>query len=82
MIVKYKILLQHPRNICGLLPDAALKVIAHIGRWTDRTRPIVRPDLMNRMVTKGYQKGVYEWVTKGTGGGVPTSIKGLFRQLL
>jgi len=20
---------------------------------------------MNRMVTKGYQKGVYEWVTKG-----------------
>jgi hypothetical protein len=23
------------------------------------------------MVTKGYQKGVYERVTKGTGGGVP-----------
>jgi len=22
---------------------------------------------MNRMVTKGYQKGVYEWVTKGIG---------------
>ena len=21
----------------------------------------------NRMVTKGYQKGVYEWVTKGIG---------------
>jgi hypothetical protein len=22
------------------------------------------------MVTKGYQKGVYEWVTNGTGGSV------------
>ena len=26
---------------------------------------------MNRMVTKGYQKGVYERVTKGIMGGVP-----------
>src|SRR5580704_16317011 len=34
-------------------------------RMTGRTRPIVRPDVMNRMVTKGYQKGVYERVTKG-----------------
>jgi len=32
----------------------------------DRTRPIVRLEVMNRMVTKGYQKGVYERVTKGT----------------
>jgi len=24
---------------------------------------------MNRMVTNGYRKGVYDWVTKGTGGG-------------
>jgi len=32
-----------------------------------RTRPIVRLEVMNRMVTKGYQKGVYEWVTKGIG---------------
>src|SRR5262249_782529 len=30
-----------------------------------RTRPIVRLTRANRMVTKGYQKGVYEWVTKG-----------------
>jgi hypothetical protein len=33
----------------------------------DRTRPIVRLEVMNRMVTKGYQKGVYERVTKGIG---------------
>jgi hypothetical protein len=38
-----------------------------IGRMADRTRPIVRPAHMDRMVTKGYQKGVYERVTKGTG---------------
>ncbi len=25
---------------------------------------------MNRMVTKGYRKGVYEWVTKGITGSV------------
>ena len=31
-----------------------------------RTRPIVRPDVTNRMVTEGYRKGVYERVTKGT----------------
>jgi hypothetical protein len=31
-----------------------------------RTRPIVRLDVMNRMVTKGYRKGVYERVTKET----------------
>jgi hypothetical protein len=41
------------------------KVISHIGGWTDRTRPIVRLDVRNSMVTKGYQKGVYERVTKG-----------------
>jgi len=35
------------------------------------TRPIVRPDVTNRMVTEGYQKGVYERVTKGTRGGKP-----------
>lgn len=28
-----------------------------------RTRVIVRLGLQNRMVTKGYRKGVYEWVT-------------------
>src|SRR4051812_10511149 len=31
----------------------------------DRTRPIVRLEVMNRMVTEGYQKGVYRRVTKG-----------------
>ena len=30
-----------------------------------RTRAIVRLDTQNRMVTKGYQKGVYDRVTKG-----------------
>jgi len=33
----------------------------------DRTRAIVRLDVMEGMVTKGYRKGVYERVTKGTG---------------
>ena len=28
--------------------------------------PIVRPETQNRMVTKGYQKGVYDRVTEGT----------------
>ncbi len=46
-----------------------------MGRWTFRTRPIVRLDVMNRMVTKGYQKGVYERVTKGTGGKVRCGAK-------
>jgi len=32
-----------------------------------RTRVIVRLGRQNRMVTKGYQKGVYDRVTKGTG---------------
>jgi hypothetical protein len=51
-----------------LLPGTALRVIPNIGGWTDPTRPIVRLEVMNRMVTKGYQKGVYERVTQGTGG--------------
>ena len=32
-------------------------------KMADRTRPIVRPGVSNGMVTKGYRKGVYEWVT-------------------
>src|ERR1700675_4920732 len=55
-----------PLTSRNLLPNTAPKVIMPIGRWTYRTRPIVRLDVMNRMVTKGYQKGVYERVTKGT----------------
>ena len=35
------------------------------GGLTDR--PIVRPESQNRMVTKGYQKGVYDRVTFGPG---------------
>jgi hypothetical protein len=48
-----------------LLPVQVSADIPHIGRWTDRTRPIVRPDFQNCMVTKGYRKGVYDRVTKG-----------------
>ncbi len=33
-----------------------------------RTRAIVRLGVMKAVVTKGYQKGVYEWVTKGIRG--------------
>jgi hypothetical protein len=32
----------------------------------DRTRPIVRLEVIEGMVTEGYQKGVYERVTMGT----------------
>ena len=34
----------------------------------DRTRAIVRLEVMEGMVTKGYRKGVYERVTKGITG--------------
>jgi len=34
-------------------------------QMADRTRPIVRLDDMEGMVTKGYRKGVYRRVTKG-----------------
>src|SRR5262249_14680167 len=34
-------------------------------QMADRTRPIVRPDVMEGMVTKGYRKGVYRRVTEG-----------------
>jgi hypothetical protein len=33
-----------------------------------RTRAIVRLGGAKRMVTKGYRKGVYDWVTKGING--------------
>src|SRR5690348_10741568 len=39
-----------------------------------RTRPIVRLEVMNRMVTKGYRKGVYRRVTSGTRG--PAQLEG------
>ena len=43
----------------------------------DRTRPIVRLGVMNAMVTKGYQKGVYEWVTNGIRGAISGKMLGL-----
>jgi hypothetical protein len=42
---------------------------------TGRTRAIVRLDSPNRMVTKGYQKGVYERVTKGIRGIVWEAVR-------
>src|SRR5271167_743879 len=48
-----------PRSLsCGHSPYRKMAV---------RTRPIVRLGVIDRMVTKGYRKGVYERVTKGTG---------------
>ena len=64
-----KVLIRTRENIRRKLLPAYMprRAISPIGRWTDRTRPIVRLDIRNRMVTKGYQKGVYERVTKGIG---------------
>jgi hypothetical protein len=62
-----------PLTSRNLLPNTTPKFILPVGRWTYRTRPIVRLDVMNRMVTKGYQKGVYERVTKGTGKKAPVA---------
>ena len=42
-------------------------VKGHTRKMVLRTRPIVRLDTQNRMVTKGYQKGVYDRVTEGIG---------------
>src|ERR1043166_7309211 len=41
-------------------------VKGHTRKMVLRTRPIVRLDTQNRMVTKGYQKGVYDRVTEET----------------
>ena len=60
------LILKTTADIAESVPNSAPKFILPIGRWTYRTRPIVRLDVMNRMVTKGYQKGVYERVTKET----------------
>jgi len=42
-----------------------------------RTRAIVRLEAANRVVTKGYQKGVYERVTKGIKGGTGSFVPAL-----
>src|ERR1700720_2319790 len=47
-----------------------------------RTRAIVRLERWNRVVTKGYQKGVYERVTSGIRGGkgvAGAKARGVFR---
>jgi len=46
-------------------PEKVLKANFPTAEMAGRTRPIVRLDRVNRMVTKGYQKGVYERVTNG-----------------
>ena len=62
--------LQNPRHVRGNC--CRVQVAAgHLQyrQMAYRTRPIVRLEVMNRMVTKGYRKGVYERVTSGTRGG-------------
>ena len=58
--------------------------------WPVGTSAIVRLEGWNRMVTKGYRKGVYNWVTKGIrglrslGGGsaaVPAAVRRTSRRL-
>jgi hypothetical protein len=59
--------MQNPLNVRGNAPGYQASVVHLTYRqMADRTRPIVRLEVMNRMVTKGYQKGVYRRVTKGT----------------
>ena len=64
-------------SLYGETDDASWEVLplgtCHVanllfGDLAYRTRPIVRLEGGMRMVTKGYQKGVYEWVTKGIRG--------------
>src|ERR1700719_4576768 len=52
----------------GSIPGKTSAAIPDAVEMAGRTKPIVRLDMANRMVTKGYQKGVYKWVTKGTYG--------------
>jgi len=53
-------MLQNPLNVRGkLLPGTGPEAHLPYRQTADRTRPIVRLDVMNRMVTKGYRKGVY-----------------------
>jgi hypothetical protein len=50
------------------LPGGTSRGQTPIGDMTGWTRAIVRLEGGNRVVTKGYRKGVYEWVTKGIKG--------------
>src|SRR5271157_833223 len=52
----------------GVAPGYRFRaVISPIGGWL-AGQGHCKAWVMNRMVTKGYRKGVYEWVTKGMGG--------------
>jgi len=60
--------LRQPVDVLGkLLPGTGREGHLTYRQMADRTRPIVRPRVMDSMVTKGYRKGVYERVTNGTG---------------
>jgi hypothetical protein len=50
---------------CAVISSQINPTLLFYRQMADRTRPIVRPGVRGRMVTNGYQKGVYEWVTKG-----------------
>jgi hypothetical protein len=56
-------------TLLGVLPGERHVAKLLFPRWPVGTSAIVRLDGWNRMVTKGYQKGVYERVTKGIRGG-------------
>src|SRR5579862_6485589 len=58
------ILRQNPLNAGGCSRVRVTDVHLTYRRMTDRTRPIVRLEVMNRMVTKGYRKGVYRRLPK------------------
>src|SRR5579859_2150636 len=67
--------LTHPLRRLSAKPAARLGNCSRVQRaaghpeyrqMVHRTRPIVRLEVMNRMVTKGYRKGVYRRVTSGT----------------
>jgi hypothetical protein len=51
-----------PGKCCPGERHVAKLLFREMAGWT---RAIVRLEGGKRMVTEGYQKGVYEWVTKG-----------------
>src|SRR5581483_243493 len=55
-----RILQQNPLNAGGCSRVRVTDVHLTYRRMTDRTRPIVRLEVMDGMVTKGYRKGVYQ----------------------
>lgn len=56
-----------PAERWGLLPGTGSGRYLLYRQTADRTRPIVRLEVMEGMVTKGYRKGVYPRVTYGKG---------------